>query len=48
MTDLNTDGKSGGGGGEEEHGSSIPVKLGVKERGGREFDKISVSFANHD
>ena len=47
LFNLNTDGKSGEGGGEED-GTSTPVRLGVKERGGRKFDKTSVSFGKHD
>lgn len=49
LSDLNTDGKwEGGGGKKEEDGTSTPVRLGVKERGGRKFDKTSISFAKHN
>lgn len=47
LSDLNTDRKSGGGE-EEEDGISTPVRLGVKEREGKKFDKNSISFCKHN
>jgi len=51
LSDLNTDGKSGEGGEEEEEEedeTSTPVRLGVKERGGRKFEKTSASLGKHN